>query len=221
MTQRLIVEGNDGWAITQLCKSNGLPNPIGFTDKTIGKFVKSAGGYDKVADLIDAALLEAQVTNIGIVVDANDVGPAARWEAIRHLLRTKFSEDTLNAATLDSGGILLQEESKPVVGVWIMPDNLNNGYLEHFLAELADRADDLWKHAESSIETLIAQHFCRFDPETRRQKALLHTWLAWQKEPGRPFGIAMQAGYLNPIAPAASLFLDWMKRTFQLDTESQ
>ena len=220
MTQRLIVEGNDGWAIAQLCKSNGLPNPIGFTDKTIGNFVKSAGGYDKVSKLIDAALLEAEVKNIGIVVDANETGPAARWEAIRHRLRPKFSDNVLNAATLDTSGILLQEEGKPVVGVWIMPDNQSNGYLEHFLAELADRSDDLWKHAESSIETLTSQHFCRFDARTRQQKALLHTWLAWQKEPGRPFGVAMQAGYLNPTAPAARLFLDWMKRTFQLESET-
>lgn len=217
MNQRLIVEGNDGWAITQLCESNGLPMPAGFTDKTIKQFVKSAGGYEKVAVLLRAALVEAQVKNIGIVVDANNAGPAARWDTIRVLLRSIFSENTLNAAAPSPEGIVLREAGKPVVGIWIMPDNQRNGYLEHFLTELVDQSAPLWQHSENTVADLSRRDFCRFKA-IRRQKALIHTWLAWQEEPGRPFGIAMQAGYLNPRANVVQPFLEWMKQTFRLES---
>lgn len=215
MNQRLIVEGNDGWALTQLCASNDLPMPFGFSKKTIGQFVKSAGGYEKVADLIRATLVEAQISNIGIVVDANDAGPENRWDALRAVLQTTFSVKTLTAAALSPEGTVLKEDGKPVVGIWIMPDNLNKGYLEHFLDKLVDKSEPLWQHADGVIGNLSGLDFCKFKP-VRQQKALLHTWLAWQEEPGRPFGVAMQAGYLDAKSEAAQPFLNWMKQTFRL-----
>lgn len=217
MHQRLIVEGNDGWALTQLCASNRLPLPGGFTAKTIGKFVTPAGGYDKVAGLLSAALLEAGITNIGVVVDANDAGPAARWAALRKVLDPHFSKAILDAAMPSPGGIVLREPGRPVVGCWIMPDNQNNGYLEHFLSQLADTRAPLWQHAEQTVDELTRRDFCRFKA-ARRQKALLHTWLAWQEEPGRPFGVALQAGYLAATAGAAQPFLDWIRQTFRLES---
>lgn len=215
MHQRLIVEGNDGWALTQLCKSNALPLPHGFTEDTIKDFVRPAGGYAKVAGLVRAVLLEAGITNIGIVVDANDAGPQARWAAIRSLLDNHFSKDILDAATPDADGIVLREPNRPVVGIWIMPDNQNPGYLEHFLAGLVGTTDDLWQHTDHTINDLARRDFCRFKA-VRQQKALLHTWLAWQEEPGKPFGAAMQLGYFDANAPAAQPFLNWMTQTFRL-----
>lgn len=217
MNQRLIVEGNDGWALTQLCKSNELPMPAGFSEKTIGKFVTSAGGYDNIHKLLEAALLEARVTNIGVVVDANEAGPAARWSALRPFLEGNFSTSTLDAASTGAEGIVLQEPGRPIVGVWIMPDNRSNGYLEHFLSQLIDAESLLWRHADQTVADLSRRHFCRFHA-SKHPKALLHTWLAWQESPGRPFGTAMQAGYLDATSSAAQPFLSWMKNTFQLST---
>ncbi|MEZ4940545.1 MAG: DUF3226 domain-containing protein [Saprospiraceae bacterium] len=217
MHQRLIVEGNDGWAITQLCASNALPLPVGFSKETIDKFVLPAGGYGKVANLVSATLKEAGITNIGIVIDANDAGPAARWDALSKTLAGAFSEDTLAAAQIGAEGIVLKETGRPVVGIWIMPDNVSKGYLEHFLAQLVDSTEPLWQHTDQTILDLVGRDFCRFKP-VRQQKALLHTWLAWQEEPGRPFGTAMQAGYLDAKAEAVQPFLNWMKQTFRLET---
>ncbi|MCB0575657.1 MAG: hypothetical protein KDC61_13950 [Saprospiraceae bacterium] len=213
--QRLIVEGNDGWALTQLCESNALPWPEGFTKKTIGKFVVPAGGYDKISGLVSAALLEAGLTNIGIVVDADDAGPEARWQAMRIVLEPFFSNNMLDALAPAPEGIVLKEPGRPVVGIWIMPDNAGNGYLEHFLAHLVDSEEQLWQHTDQTVKDLAGRDFCRFKP-VRQQKAMLHTWLAWQEEPGRPFGTAMQAGYLNAKVAAVQPFLNWMQQTFRL-----
>lgn len=43
----------------------------------------------------------------------------------------------------------------------------------------------------------------------------IHTWLAWQEEPGKPFGIALKAGYFDHQSPAADHFVDWFTQTFQ------
>lgn len=217
MHQRLIVEGNDGWALTQLCKSNNLPLPVGFTEKTIGQFVKSAGGYDNIARLVGATLKEAQISNIGIVVDANEVGAEARWEALRGVLQAQFSESTLTAVALRPEGIVIREDGKPTVGIWIMPDNQGPGYLEHFLGALVDTGTPLWQHTQRTVADLSQQDFCRFRP-IKQQKAMLHTWLAWQEEPGRPVGVGIQAGYLNAQASSVEVFLNWMRATFQLES---
>lgn len=43
----------------------------------------------------------------------------------------------------------------------------------------------------------------------------MHAWLAWQEEPGKPFGIALKAGYFDHQSPAADRFVDWFMQTFQ------
>ncbi len=96
-----------------------------------------------------------------------------------------------------------------------MPDNLNNGYLEHFLEQLIDPEDVMLKAAKAVIDDLKQQPGWRVNPKDT-QKALIHTYLAWQENPGRPFGTALKTGYLDSTRPAALLFLDWVQRTFQL-----
>ncbi len=54
---------------------------------------------------------------------------------------------------------------------------------------------------------------CRFRP-TYRIKAKIHTWLAWQKEPGKPLGQAITATYFNANAPHAQELIDWIRRLF-------
>lgn len=98
-----------------------------------------------------------------------------------------------------------------------MPDSDNNGYLEHFLAKLAPQADELWKHTESTLEQLGKMAFPNKFSPVRLQKALVNTWLAWQKEPGKRFGDAVKAGYFDAKSPAADAFVDWMTNTFELE----
>ena len=42
----------------------------------------------------------------------------------------------------------------------------------------------------------------------------MHTWLAWQSEPGKPYGQAISAKYLNTDLPMAKTFANWLRRTF-------
>jgi hypothetical protein len=44
------------------------------------------------------------------------------------------------------------------------------------------------------------------------QNAHIHTWLAWQADPGTPMGLAITKKYLDANAPSAANFLRWVDR---------
>jgi len=217
MSQILIVEGSDAIVLSKLCKIRRLPPPIGYAseEKFRTEFVKNAGGFGNAMIDFGEALRNYANTNIGLVVDANDQGPESRWAKIKSILATHFSEDTLHSVSPNPRGIIVQEPGFPKVGIWIMPDNQGPGYLEHFVANMIPEGDKVLSFAEKTITQLEKEDFCKFKA-AKRQKALVHTWLAWQEEPGKPFGIALESKYLNADAPAVEPFLDWMKHTFQL-----
>ena len=47
-------------------------------------------------------------------------------------------------------------------------------------------------------------------------KAALHTWLAWQEEPGLPYGTAMRARFFRDDSPAALAFVTWFRAVFHI-----
>src|SRR5437588_12534340 len=95
-------------------------------------------------------------------------------------------------------GTIIEEEDKPIVGIWIMPDNQLSGMLEHFIGFLVPANDALWTIAENVVEEVL-RNDCRF-PVQHKVKALIHTWLSWQEEPGKPLGQAITKRYLDPSA---------------------
>ncbi len=217
MAQKLIVEGNDAISLATLCQLRGLNPPLGYEtpEKFKLEFVANAGGYDKILRLLRLAIQQADLSNIGIIVDANDVGASARWQAIRTVLTEKYSEETLAQADAMVGAKVIKEANLPILGIWIMPDNQSTGYLEHFLSGLVPTGDALWTYANTVTTTLQGQPFNETTP-AKVGKALLYTWLAWKKEPGKPFGQAMNAKYFDIQSPKADPFLDWFKATFEL-----
>ena len=95
---------------------------------------------------------------------------------------------------------------------------------ELFLAYLAlnpsphsreELADFLWdgRPRKQVLSNLPEQKFS----EVKTQKALLHSWLAWQKTPGMPFGQAIQAGYFDLNTTSVSDFAKWFSATFKLE----
>jgi len=45
-------------------------------------------------------------------------------------------------------------------------------------------------------------------------KALIHTWLAWQEEPGKPLGTAITARYLDPDVAQVDVLVSWLNRLY-------
>lgn len=221
MKQHLIIEGHDSWVLAELWEKH-LPNPKGLPTKDDLKkkqFFKPANGYDNVPALISATLKIEGLTNLGVIVDANDKGIGSRWDAIKNRLSDKFGMDVLANLSLQPGGTVIREEGVSLtVGVWVMPDNQSNGYLEHFLESMLppEGKIELWEYIRMALKELQSQKFCEFE-EKNYQKALVRTWLAWQEEPGLSYGTALSKGYFNPNVEAVKPFLEWIENTFELE----
>lgn len=173
----------------------------------------NAGGKEKALFALKELLDQPAIERIGLVIDANDVGPKNRWATIKTILDAYFEESTLQNAAPNPSGIVLEAASLPLVGIWIMPDNTSNGYLEHFLAETIPSGDKLWDYSEGVLTDLKNKSLQQFSLP-KAQKARLYTWLAWQKSPGLPFGTAAQSGYFDANAPVVNHFAEWFGRVF-------
>lgn len=200
----LMVEGKDDEHVMKhICTNRGISR----LDE-----VKEHGNYIELLKAIPVQIkLSEEGDVVGIVIDA-DTDPFDRWQAIRCRLAEFDYGDVSNAP--DPNGTILNPpdgSSLPRAGIWIMPDNKTPGILEDFLDFLIPQSDALRAHARCSVDSLPKPR--RFS-DNDRPKALIHTWLAWQKEPGRPYGTAITARFLNPDLQQADVLASWLGRLF-------
>ena len=203
----LLVEGTDDENVLKhVCGNRGIPH---LDD------VKSHGGAERLLDSVPVRLKASEDGDIvGVVIDA-DTDVAARWQSLRdRLIRVGYTGVPDNPAPdgtiLDPpAGTLL-----PRVGIWIMPDNQTKGILEDFLRFLLPAGSRLFDHVTTSVATIPAgeQRFTQL----AEPKALIHTWLAWQEEPGKPLGTAITARYLDPGVAQVDVLVSWLNRLFFL-----
>ncbi len=152
---------------------------------------------------------DAAVARLGIVIDADD-DLAARWQSVKAILRNAGYTNVPDVPMPE--GTVIVEEGRIIFGIWLMPDNQLPGELEHFAQFLVKADDKLWVRANQCILDI---------PETDRLftasdtiKAHVHTWLAWQSEPGKPMGQAITKKYFDANAPHAVQLIAWIRRLF-------
>ena len=198
----VMVEGPDDQGVVVSFLNHGL------ADREI--LVIAEGGYESLSNTRDALLVPGIVQNIiGVVVDA-DQDVKARWASLRDRLvkagYTGVSQDP------DPQGSIVEALDLPKLGVWLMPDNSSGGMIEDFMTFLIPPDDPLFEHARTVVANLPATP--RRFPANRATKALIHTWLAWQEEPGKPMGQAITKKFFVARGPHFDSFLSWMKRLF-------
>jgi hypothetical protein len=200
----LLVEGSDDQhVLKRICGQRG----VGQLDE-----VKPQGDVLWLLENFPVRLKESDIEALGVVVDA-DTDLAARWQSLHDRL-TKAGYQNVPAHPAPAGTILAPPPDSllPRVGVWIMPDNQTKGILEDFLHFLVPTGSNLFAHVKSSVATI---------PETERRfsqlaepKAIIHTWLAWQAEPGKPLGTAITAKFLDAKVGQADVLVAWLKQLF-------
>ncbi|MBW7866069.1 MAG: hypothetical protein H3C30_16855 [Candidatus Hydrogenedentes bacterium] len=174
--------------------------------------IKSQEGVDQLLENFPVRLKESDLEAVGVVIDA-DTDLAARWQALHDRLVQAGYQDV--PTDPDPTGTILEPPPNallPRVGVWIMPDNKTNGILEDFLRFLVPDGSRLFEHAESSVDA-IPEGERRFE-DAAKPKALIHTWLSWQKEPGKPLGTAITARYLDSGVAQVDTLVNWLNRLF-------
>ena len=115
-----------------------------------------------------------------------------RWESLRGTHGT-FGFNTLPGVP-PKDGLVARREQNPALGVWMMPDNESAGMLESFACKLVAGEDPAWVHATATVASLPVGAG-RFSRERYLDKASIHTWLAWQEEPGCQLGTAVAKKY--------------------------
>lgn len=202
----LMVEGTDDeHVLKHICGNYGIPR----LDE-----VETHEGVDHLLESIPVQLNlnDEDGDVVGIVIDA-DSDLNARWQSLRDIFTQAGYPNVPNQP--DPNGTVLEAPSGtllPKAGVWLMPDNKTPGILEDFLRFLVpDRQSALFAHAERSVATVPERRFSQNDTP----KAIIHTWLAWQEEPGRPYGTAITARFLDSQLPQARPLADWLGRLFR------
>ena len=99
-----------------------------------------------------------------------------------------------------------------------MPDNNLNGMLEDFVKFLVPKGDRLWQSAKYIIEDIEIQNLNQYKL-IHKSKAHIHTWLAWQKEPGTPMGQSITRKYLNADNETSLKFANWLTELFKPEAQ--
>ncbi|HVC34024.1 MAG TPA: DUF3226 domain-containing protein [Chloroflexota bacterium] len=201
----LLVEGpDDKHVLERLCGNRGVPH----LDE-----IKPHGGVDQLLESFPVRLKASEDGDIiGMVVDA-DTDISSRWQSVRDRLTGLGYQGT--PANPAPGGTILGPPVGtllPRVGIWIMPDNQTNGILENFLRFLVPADSPLFEHVRSSVARIPAGE--RRFSQLAEPKAIIHTWLAWQEEPGRPLGTAITARYLDHEVAQVDILVSWLNRLF-------
>ena len=202
--RKLLVEGNDDqhvvWAI---CQQFTIPETFDVVDSK---------GITKLVSDIAVRAKQAGVQSLGILADTDDNEHGNRWKQITDKLKG------LNYSIPESPnplGTIIPSPApnRPRVGIWLMPDNQAPGMIEDFIRFLVPTGDESLALAEETITTLEDRSLQRYIPN-HRAKALIHTWLAWQENPGTPLGQAITKRYLTTDTNLCQQFADWLRRLF-------
>ena len=207
----VLVEGKDDLSVmVHLLIRHGIPYDCKPWPPSLPTF-KPTGGVEELLSGMALAVKISTNKTIGFVLDA-DSPLASRWDAVRRQLE-QVEIDTPQTPPTD-GFIGESPKYRAKVGVWLMPDNQQDGRLETLLQSLIDENDALINHAGQA--TCEAKWLGAKFSTPDLAKATLHAWLAWQERPGLPYGTAIRAKYFGIDSPAAQQFVDWFKRLFAI-----
>lgn len=195
----------------------------GWPPKTWPVEVKELGGSDseKLASELRAYAKQEGLRCLGIVLDADtrtDDQPAAQAQYLRikqALEKSEFPGIGELPEKLNPEGLIHDAPGELRIGVWIMPNNEDPGMLEDFLLEFVPQDGQALKDYANEAVARAKQLGAPFKPVHRR-KAEAHTYLAWQDEPGKPFGQAIQARFFETNHELGRAFQDWFINLFQL-----
>jgi hypothetical protein len=202
---RLIVEGqSDLHTVIHLTKRHGWDwdNP--------GEnypYIAQTTGDRPALEALSVAV--RSYSRVGLVLDA-DIEPIDRWRSVCDRVAT--TGYALPELPNRDGTIAASSDGKRRLGIWLMPDNQSPGKLEDFLAVLVPSSDPCWPWSGESTEH--ARDLGAKFKESDFIKARIHTWLAWQSEPGLPFGTAIKAATFDHDTELAHRFVAWMNRLF-------
>jgi len=202
-TKILLTEGiNDCHVISALCHKHKVPQSFSLFE---------AGSDDQAIRKLNSLAENEGVSQkqaIGIVIDADNPNLVAKWQKITKKLTARGYTLPNNP---ELSGTIIKADDMPDIGIWLMPDNDKDGMLEDFCHRLIE--PESLEVAQQSVEQAKQQNITTFK-DVHRSKAIIHTYLAWQDEPGLPLGAAITAKALDGDKPLAKNFVNFLTKLF-------
>ena len=207
--KRLFVEGQtDLRVIPYLMEANGVAWP----NERRPVEIRPLGGKQLDPEELSSELKGHELHVLGVILDADDDAEAC-WQRVRGWFEKLFPD--LPKHPLAEGFVSQPNEMGKRLGVWIMPDNQSRGMLETFLMFLApDDQDPLVKYAATARDR--AKKLKAPFKKAHEDKAKIHTWLAWQDEPGPQLHEAVDRRVLDPVSPHSQPFVAWFRKLYAL-----
>ncbi len=199
--KKLLVEGNDDQhVIWALCEKFKVPESFDVID---------CEGIDKLTEQIPVRFKQSGIDTLGFIIDA-DSEIKNRWDSMKGFLSAQgFSVPD----QLPSTGLVIRNESNLKVGVWIMPNNNLNGMLEDFISFLVPKDDKLLPIVNSTLNEIEKKNLNNY-ASIHKSKAVIHSWLSWQEDPGTPMGLGITKRYLTTNEATCSLLVTWLQELF-------
>lgn len=206
--QQLLVEGNDDFhVISSLCENFKIKESFEIVD---------CKGYTQLFEKLPTLLKSNNLTTIGVVLDA-DTDLKKRWNEVRNILENSGKYGIIPESCDKNGTIIFPiEEDDIKVGVWLMPDNNSNGMLEDFISFLVPKDDKVLPKVEEVLKDIEESGLNKYK-DIHKSKAKIHTWLAWQEDPGTPMGLAITKKYLSTTPIICQDFISWLNKLFNLE----
>lgn len=210
--RRLLVEGaKDLRIIPYLMEGNGVLWPDKKKDAPVE--IREEGG-SRLLPFLESTdfqfeLAEPSLFALGVILDA-DTSAGDTWQRLRRRCSDFISEPPI---TMPTTGFIAETNTGKRFGIWVMPDNASTGMMETFLKYLVPtECGDSWAFAEQ--QTLEAKGHGATYRDVHRDKANIHSWLAWQDEPGQQLHDAVKQRILRPDSPYAQPFVNWFRELF-------
>lgn len=208
----LLVEGKDDFhVLNAIFKQHKIPETF-----SIKPPEEKGEGVDAILKNLPVYLRDSTIQRLGVIVDA-DMDIDARWDSIRNILLKAGYESVTEKPNQDGTIVHNTDEDKlidPTVGIWIMPDNHLPGILENFIQFLVPQKNELLDYAKRCVNDIPGDTLFN---DNNWAKAEIHTWLAWQEEPGTPLGQAITKRYLDSDCDYTQPLLGWVRQMFLED----
>ncbi|PPZ95505.1 hypothetical protein C5B41_03750 [Acinetobacter ursingii] len=213
---KLIVEGpSDAYLFEKLCSKHEFDVKV--TVDTPSFF----GGKDTkqgVLNILQIAIKQLQssyIEKLGIIIDsdyAKDGGGIENTLLQIHKKIKDYGYSTHYKKFSNSGIYFEGENGLPNLGVWVMPNNLDEGMLEDWMLSICHPNEQKFLNNVTQIVTTMPSP--RFS-KIHEAKAIANTWLAWQKKPDRGLYNLFQEGLIDENHQNYKNWLDWMTEIFK------
>ncbi len=164
---------------------------------------------DLLPDLVDE---ESTLKRLAAIVDA-DYAKGLGFQETLDQFKSTASEHGFIFLENNSNGLIFKNGDL-MFGLWIMPNNQDEGMLEHFIKKCIksdDKEQELFNKAAETIQTISEP---KFDKTIHLTKAEIATWLAWQKTPGHGFYVSVKDNLLQTDHALFQELEKWLKHIF-------